>query len=86
MADHGTLEGKMEALSKQIDTQARFTRGVILLCTSAIIAAMFYTIIEVLTTLPRSLVAATEDLHRLSHQNSAAQATNKTTQAAQTTK
>jgi hypothetical protein len=61
MADHNTLEGKLEVLSKKVDNQARFTRGVILLCTSAILAANFYTITELLAILPASIMSVTEN-------------------------
>jgi hypothetical protein len=77
MTDHSTVEGKIEALSKKVESQARFTRGVLLLCTSAILAAMFYTSTEVLTTLPAYLLSLTDShkarLHSTDTQDKAAQ-------------
>jgi hypothetical protein len=69
-----TLEGKIDALSKKIDNQSRFTRSVILLCTAAILAVVFYTITEVLSTLPASIVSLSENLYRYrtSHSGNAA--------------
>jgi hypothetical protein len=45
-------------LSKKIDDQARFTRGVNIICTLAILGVMFYTLTSIVATLP-DLVLAT---------------------------
>jgi hypothetical protein len=44
-------------LSKKIDDQARFTRGVNIICTLAIIAVVFYSLTSLVSVLPGLVLA-----------------------------
>lgn len=52
MSQEGNVSEQLSALSKMIQDQARFTRVLVLLCTSAIAAIMFYLTTEVVSSLP----------------------------------
>ena len=52
----GTLESKIAQLAKRIDDQARFTRAVTVICTTAILGVMFYTLTQMFGNLPGVIV------------------------------
>lgn len=52
MSQEGNLSEQFGALSKKIDDQCRFTRVLVLVCTSAIAAIMFYLTTEIVSTMP----------------------------------
>lgn len=52
MSQEGNLSEQISSLSKKIEDQARFTRVLVLLCTSAMAAIMFYLTTEVVSSLP----------------------------------
>ncbi len=52
MSQEGNLSEQIGALSKKIEDQGRFTRVLVMLCTSAIAAIMFYLTTEVVSSLP----------------------------------
>lgn len=56
MSQEGMSE-QIAALSKKIEEQARFTRVLVLLCTSAMAAIMFYLTTEVVSSLPMMQVS-----------------------------
>jgi hypothetical protein len=57
MTTEGTsLESKIAVLAKRIDDQARFTRAVTVICTTAIMGVMFYMMTEMFGTLPSVIV------------------------------
>jgi hypothetical protein len=57
MTTEGTsLESKIAVLAKRIDDQARFTRAVTVICTTAIMGVMFYMMTEIFGTLPSVIV------------------------------
>jgi hypothetical protein len=47
----------LAVLSKKIDDQARFTRGVMIICTLAIIAVVFYSLTSLVSVLPGLVLA-----------------------------
>lgn len=52
------LSAKLDALSKKVDQQAGFTRMVVVVCTTVLVAANCYAIIEyVIPTIPKLVVA-----------------------------
>ena len=57
MTEEPSLDAKIAQLSKQIQDQSRFTRVLTVACTTAILGVMFYTLIEVFSTLPSLIVA-----------------------------
>ena len=52
MSQEGNLSEQIGALSKKVEDQCRFTRVLVLVCTSAIAAIMFYLTTEIVSTLP----------------------------------
>ncbi|MBX9877368.1 MAG: hypothetical protein K2Y22_02835 [Candidatus Obscuribacterales bacterium] len=52
MSQEGNVSEQLSALSKKIEDQSRFTRVLVLMCTSAIAAIMFYLTTEVVSSLP----------------------------------
>lgn len=50
------IEKSIAQLSRKIDEQARFTRSVTVICTLAILGVMFYTLTEMFSKLPGSIV------------------------------
>lgn len=56
MAEEIDLEKTISQLSRKIDEQARFTRSVIVICTLAVLGVMFYTLTELFSKLPGSIV------------------------------
>jgi hypothetical protein len=58
MTEGPTLETKIATLTKRIDDQARFTRAVTVVCTTALLGVMFYMLTEIFTTLPAVMVTS----------------------------
>ncbi len=56
MAEDTDLEKTVAQLSRKIDEQARFTRSVMVICTLAVLGVMFYTLTEMFSKLPGSIV------------------------------
>ena len=54
----GSLEAKVSQLAKRIDDQARFTRAVTVICTTAVLGVMFYMLSEIFGTLPPMVVTS----------------------------
>lgn len=52
MAEETSLEGQLAQLTRRIDDQARFTRTVVVVCTTAILGVMFYMLTIVFAELP----------------------------------
>jgi len=50
-------ENLLAVLSKKIDDQARFTRGVVVICTLAIIAVVFYSLTSLVSVIPGLVLA-----------------------------
>lgn len=71
MTENSSLESKIDALSKKIDSQARFTRSVVLLCTTAIVGVVLYIFTEVMSTIPASLLEIYASMGKASHQGGA---------------
>ena len=56
MADDSSIETKLAELSKSIQDQSRFTRAIMLVCTSAVMAVLFWSIVQIFTILPSAVV------------------------------
>lgn len=56
MTEGSSLETKIATLTKRIDDQARFTRAVTVVCTTALLGVLFYMLTEIFTTLPTVVV------------------------------
>jgi hypothetical protein len=52
MTEGTSLESKIAVLAKRIDDQARFTRAVTVICSTAVLGVMFYMMTEIFSTLP----------------------------------
>jgi hypothetical protein len=52
MTEGTSLESKIAVLAKRIDDQSRFTRAVVVICTTAVLGVMFYMMTEIFATLP----------------------------------
>lgn len=52
MTEGTSLESKIAVLAKRIDDQARFTRAVVVICSTAVLGVMFYMMTEIFSTLP----------------------------------
>jgi len=52
MSQEGNLSEQIGALSKKVEDQCRFTRVLVLVCTSAIAAIMFYLTTEIVSSFP----------------------------------
>ena len=57
MADESALETQVGQLTKRIDDQARFTRTVVVVCTTAILGVMFYMLTVIFSDLSYVFVA-----------------------------
>src|SRR5437016_856174 len=53
---NASFETKIAVLTKRIDDQARFTRAVVVVCTTAILGVMFYMLTEIFASLPAVIV------------------------------
>jgi hypothetical protein len=56
MTEGSSLENKIAQLSKHMDDQSRFTRTLVVVCTTAVMGVLFYMLTEVFTTLPSVVV------------------------------
>ena len=56
MADEVSLEQKVADLAKHIQDQSRFTRAIVLVCTAALMAVIFYVMTEIYSTLPGVII------------------------------
>ncbi len=72
MSQEGNLSEQIAALSKKIEDQSSFTRVLVLLCTSAVAAIMFYLTTEVVSSLP--MLQLTVDQLQVVHAKKAAEA------------
>jgi hypothetical protein len=50
-------ERVLAELAKKIDDQARFTRGVVVVCTLSTLGVIFYTLTSIVSTLPDLILA-----------------------------
>jgi len=50
-------ERVLAEIAKKIDDQARFTRGVMVVCTLSILGVIFYTLTSMVSTLPDLILA-----------------------------
>jgi hypothetical protein len=57
MAEETSLESTVNQLTKRIDDQARFTRTVVVVCTTAILGVMFYMLTILFSDMPYMFVA-----------------------------
>ena len=58
MTEGTSVESKIAVLAKRIDDQARFTRAVTVICTTAILGVMFYMLTEIFSTLPGLIISS----------------------------
>jgi hypothetical protein len=56
MTDGSGLEMTLAQLATKIESQARFTRSVLVICTVAILGIMFYTMTEMFSSLPSAFI------------------------------
>ncbi len=52
----GSLETKVAQLAKRIDDQSRFTRALVVICTTAVLGVNFYMLTEIFSSLPAVLI------------------------------
>ena len=57
MTEETSLDAKINHLQKKLEDQARFTRTVVVVCTTAILAVLFYMLTEIFGSLPTLIVA-----------------------------
>jgi len=57
MTEETSLEGKLTMLEKKLEHQERFTRTVVVVCTTAILGVLFYMLTEIFGSLPSLIVA-----------------------------
>ena len=57
MTEETSLESRFNSLEKKLEHQERFTRTVVVVCTTAILAVLFYMLTEIFGSLPAVLVA-----------------------------
>ena len=69
MADESALETQVGQLTKRIDDQARFTRTVVVVCTTAILGVMFYMLTVIFSDLSYVFIARyMENLDKIAFQ------------------
>jgi len=56
MAEDSSIEQKLAELAKSVQDQSRFTRAILLVCTSAMMAVAFWSIVQTITILPSAVV------------------------------
>lgn len=56
MTEETSLDSKIAVLAKRVDDQARFTRAVVVICTTAVMGVMFYMLTEIFGTLPQVMI------------------------------
>ncbi len=56
MVEDTSFETRISELSKVIQDQSRFTRALVLICSAAVIGALFFTMTQMFALLPTSFV------------------------------
>jgi hypothetical protein len=51
------IDRVLAEIAKKVDDQARFTRGVVVVCTLSILGVIFYTLTSTISTLPDLILA-----------------------------
>jgi hypothetical protein len=51
------IDRALAEIAKKVDDQARFTRGVVVVCTLSILGVIFYTLTSTISTLPDLILA-----------------------------